>query len=103
MDRKPAFKDRYPIIYRISNAQNKPISAFASGFNQTTAPSPIPWDLNQARNLRENEMADFCSILETLAEVRLIEGKEDIRLWNPDRIGGFSCQSFFKSLISNAS
>lgn len=94
-------KDRFPTIYRISNLHNKPISSFASGLDLSTAPNPIPWDFNLVRNLRENEIADFCSILEVLEEVRLIEGKEDIRLWIPDRKGFFSCQSFFQSFMPN--
>lgn len=87
-------KDSFPIL------KKEPISGFISNPFQSFEASQISWDLKLGRNLRENEIPDFCSILDSFKDVRINEEREDFRVWVSDR-GGLLLQIVFVSLVHN--
>ena len=51
------------------------------------------WDLHFYRNLYAREIQTFATMSVILDQVRLNGELENLRIWNYDRSGGFSCKS----------
>ena len=85
-----AFYVRFPNLYRLSLAQNCNIAEL---FIHQSGTSFHGWDLRFYRHLNTREILQFAVLSEILDQVHLNGECEDIRIWNHDRSGGFSCKS----------
>lgn len=75
---------------------NKYLSDFVSNYNA----DPILWDLHTGR-IKEDEISEYCSVLELLAIVGLHEGRADLRIWIPNSGGeGTFLVNLFSLLFS---
>ena len=84
-----AFSTRFPDLYRLSHAKNCSIEDLS--VNQTGSTSH-GWDLDFYRNMHSSEIQNFATTSVILDQVRLNGEMQDLRIWNHDRFGVFSCQ-----------
>ena len=56
------------------------------------------WDLFSYKNLHARELRNFLNLSSILDQVRLNNDLEDLRIWKPNRSGGFSCNSANEAL-----
>ena len=85
-----AFSTRFANLYRWSLAPNCTIAEF---FVLETGTPFHRWDLHFYRNLHARELENFVNSSAVLDQVRLNDELADLRIWNLDRSGGFSCKS----------
>ena len=90
-----AFSIRFPDLYRLSRAQNRNIGELLVNQSGTTFHG---WDLHFYRDMHVLEIQNFATMSVILDQVRLNGEMEDIRIWNQDRSGGFSCKSAIAAL-----
>ena len=85
-----AFSSRFPDLYGLSHAYNCYIEEL---FVNQTDTMLHGWDLHFYRNMLAREIQIFATLSVILDQVRLNGELEDIKIWNHDRFGGFSCKS----------
>ncbi|TQD89699.1 hypothetical protein C1H46_024693 [Malus baccata] len=83
------------MLFLLSRKHNQNISSFVEA-----SASPLCWNFDFRRNLNEMEIVEVATLLQKLEEVRLSPIKRDIRRWNLEVSGLFSCKSY-RSLRSN--
>ncbi|KAM2348663.1 hypothetical protein ACFX1X_012268 [Malus domestica] len=88
-------KEQFPRLFLLSRKHNQNISSFVE-----VSSNPLSWNFDFRRNLNEMEIVEVATLLQKLEEVRLSPLKMDIRRWNLEASGLFSCKSY-RSLLSN--
>ena len=89
------FSARFANLYRLSLASKMTIAELLVHQTGTTF---YGWNLHFYRNMHAIELDNFANLKMILDQVRLIEELEDLRIWIPDSVGGFSCKSATASL-----
>ncbi|XP_022151711.1 uncharacterized protein LOC111019624 [Momordica charantia] len=88
----------FPRIYFLSE---KKLLSVAEVLNFGEEDSSI--SLGLSRSLTDPESLEIAALLDLLPSVSCSSGREDVRVWIPNPLGGFSCSSFFQVLISPSS
>lgn len=96
--RDSSFKDLYPSLFQISSLHDKPISQFIQD-EGSRLNSSLSWVLHFRRDLRDEEMNELSSLLQSLENVRLDVDGIDIKVSKVDSSGSFSVKSFNESLF----
>ncbi|KAM7513904.1 hypothetical protein LguiA_003487 [Lonicera macranthoides] len=90
------FDSLFPRLYRLSVNKGDSIASLAF-LNSNCI---VSWNLSFSRNLNERELEEYLSLLRVIEGVRLSPGSMDYRRWLL-KGEGFSCSSFYKSLIDS--
>lgn len=89
-----------PLSYFISSisVHNEHISHFVQ-LEEYPSSSSLSWGLHLRRDPKDEEVNEFSSLLGSLKSVSLVEGADEIKVWdgNPSRV--FSVKSFYGSFL----